>query len=102
MFFTDEGNWYREDGVDIQLRFFVDEHGNCQFVIQTDRMTSDEVVNTISPAGSWYKDEVIVKHECSGASLSFQSSEEIDKFIEMLESVMTSIKQLKSQKSKFR
>ena len=102
MYFTDDGNWYCEEGVDIQLRFFVDEHGNCQFVIQTDRMTSEEAVSTISPVGSWHKDEVAVKHECTGASLSFQSSEEIDKFIESLESVMTSIKQLKSQKSKFR
>lgn len=102
MYFTDGNNWYCEEGVDIQLRFFVDEQGNCQFVIQTDRMTSEEVVSTISPVGSFYKDEVAVKHECSGASLSFQSSEEIDKFIETLESVMSSIKQQKSQKSKFR
>lgn len=102
IYFTDDNNWYCEKGVDMHADFYVDENNSCYLILQSDYMTSKEIVASISPAGSWHRNDVTVGHYCSGASLIFSSSDEITTFIEKLRAADDWKKQHKKQKAKFK
>ena len=98
-FFTSDKRWHRELGIDIQLRFYVDEDGHSYLVLETDYMTSEEEVqhgcsfsNAFSAisgrwALGWSESTTTVTHYCPGASLFFSSGQEIDTFISKLNNV---------------
>lgn len=96
MLFTSEGKWHRENGVNLTARFYVDNTGKCYLVLDTDYMTSEEVVE--HGVSSWgfggrmlglgrTSSETTVTHYCAGASLFFSSEQEIDSFIAMMKAV---------------
>ena len=99
MFFTSNDKWYRENGVDLKCRFLVDEGGNYYLVLDTDFMTSDQVVqhgvsySSAYNAGSgrwstaWARSKTTVTHYCPGASLFFSSEQEVDSFASKLNMV---------------
>lgn len=96
IYFTDGGKWYFEHGVDLECVFLVSFDGSCYMVLQSDYMTSDEVVSHGYTVGSSYNfmsgrwgmgfasATTSVTRYCSGASLTFSSTEEIDMFIKKL------------------
>ena len=95
VYFTENDKWYQEKGVDIKCKFIVSSVGSCHLALQTDYMTSEEVVQhgfSIGSFGSvlgrWnigmgYSKTSVIRY-CGGASLTFSSSEEIDMFIQKL------------------
>ena len=44
LYFTDEGKWYLEHGVDLKCTFMVTQDGTCYLVLQSDDLTSSEAV----------------------------------------------------------
>lgn len=94
MFFTSEGKWYREKGVDLNTRFFINEDGKCYLVLDTDYMTSEEEVEHGVSYGIGFvpfgltmgktSNNIINYYYCPGASLFFSTVEEIDSFIEKI------------------
>lgn len=97
MLFTSEGKWHRENGVNLAARFYVDDTGKCYLVLDTDYMTSDEVVeHGVSSGVGWgfgglmvgrRSNETSITHYCAGASLFFSSEQEIDSFIAKMNAV---------------
>ena len=95
LYFTDGGKWYMENGVDLKCTFMVAQDGACYMVLQSDDLTSEEVVahgysigsfNLLS--GRWgssytYSTTSMIKY-CSGASLTFSSIDEIEMFIQKI------------------
>ena len=96
MYFTENGKWYEEKGVDLKCKFMVSPDGSCYMVLQSDYMTSDEVVAHGYSIGNAYNAKsgrwsmafasstASITRYCSGASLTFSSTEEIDSFIQKL------------------
>ena len=86
IYFTKDNKWNHEDGVDMQALFYVDKDGGCQFILQSDYMTSEEVVGMSSGniGFNWGNTNYSISHYCGGSSLSFTSKEEIDEFINKL------------------
>ena len=94
--------------------FSVDANGKCFLVIQSDRMSSDEVVGESSSIGGssilgtsiagifGSTSEMKVGHYCNGASLTFSSGVEIDNFITKIQNVLDWSKQQKSKSSIFK
>jgi hypothetical protein len=97
MLFTSDGKWHRENGVNLSARFYVDGTGKCYLVLDTDYMTSDEIVEHGASSGVGFgfgnlmvgrsSNETSVTHYCAGASLFFSSEQEIDSFIDKLKRV---------------
>lgn len=99
MYFTSNDKWFRENGVNLKCRFLVDEGGNYFLVLDTDYMTSDQVVqhgvsyssayNATSGrwSTSWARSETTVIHYCPGASLFFSSEQEVNNFAAKLNMV---------------
>lgn len=102
VYFTQDEIWYQEDGVDIKAMFRVDKNGNCILSLETDYMTSEETVahittfgsyNTLIGSTSWIwsggsnRSNIVQDKYCSGASLSFSSSDEVHLFIEKLQKI---------------
>lgn len=114
VFFTDGGKWYRENGVDMKGVFSVNNLGECFLVLQSDNMQSEELVGESSMLGGSYtskfnvgsifgsSSQVTIKHYCSGASLTFRSSNEIDAFIEKLKNVLDWKNKQNSRNKKFK
>lgn len=102
--FSQDGKWYYENGVDISVKFYVDANGKALCIIETDYMTSQEVVahsysmsasfTPLSPNPAWgftvgnSQSKVTVEKYCSGASLPFSSEDEIDMFVEKIEKII--------------
>lgn len=96
LYFTVNGKWYMEKGVDLKCKFMVSSDGSCYMVLQSDYMTSDEVVAHGYSIGGGYDfmsgrwgmaygySSTSVTRYCSGASLTFSSPEEINMFIQKL------------------
>lgn len=96
LYFTDNGKWYHETGVDLKCKFIVSSDGSCHMVLQSDYMTDGEVVEysysvgTVRnyASGRWgmgfASSTTSVTKYCSGASLDFSSPEEVDMFIQKL------------------
>jgi len=91
LYFTQNDRWYSEHGVDMQFTFYVDDEGNCYMLLESDYMTSEEVVAYSSARYSTLgtmTSSTIVKHYCSGAYLVFTTEEEIDQFAAKLDKVI--------------
>lgn len=91
LYFTQNGKWYSEHGVDMQFTFYVDDEGNCYMLLESDYMTSEEVVAYSSARYSTLgtmTSSTVVKHYCSGAFLIFTTEEEIDQFAAKLDKVI--------------
>lgn len=96
MYFTVNGKWYTEKGVDLKCKFMVSCEGACYMVLQSDYMTSDEVVAHGYSIGSAFNflsgrwgmvfasSNTSISRYCSGASLTFSSPEEIEMFIQKI------------------
>ena len=96
LYFTDEGKWYLQKGVDLKCKFIVSSDGSCFMVLQSDAMTSNEVVAHGYSVGSAFSflsgrwglafgsSTTSIIRYCPGASLVFSSSEEIDMFIQKI------------------
>jgi len=95
IYFTQDGKWYSERGVDMQAFFYVDRSGDCYIVLESDYMTSKAVVAESSSfsysmsggailgfGGS--SGRVVAEKYCSGSSLVFSSEKEIEDFIDAL------------------
>ena len=114
IYFTEGGKWFREKGVDIKGVFSVNNRGECFLVLQSDNMQSEELVGESSMLGGSYtpkfnvgsifgsSSQVTIKHYCSGASLTFRSSNEIDAFIEKLKNVLAWKNKQNSKNKKFK
>ena len=103
LFFTNEGKWFYENGVDMKYIFFVDSHGNSYLIIESDYMTSEEMVastSSFSFSGAYNsylgslglgvgfsKGNISIERYCGGASLTFSTIAEIDEFIRKLRNV---------------
>ena len=102
VYFTQDGKWYKESGVDIRAMFRVDKQGMCLLSIETDYMTSEENVARTTTYGSYasligsnqwiwgglYGSGKITQEKyCGGASLTFSSIEEVEIFIKKLKDV---------------
>ena len=102
LYFTDNGKWYTDKYVSMWFTFYVDEDGNSYLILESDAMTSEEVVAHSSSSGvslvgllsgnplvgfGSSKHSTIINRACSGASLVFSSEEEIDDFIQKVENV---------------
>lgn len=103
LYFTENGKWYSETGVDMWFTFYVNKDGICYLILESDYMTSDEVVAHSSSLGFSFagyfagrpimgisptNSTVTIGRYCSGASLTFSSEEEIDAFIEKIDKVV--------------
>ena len=100
IYFSQKDTWYSEKGVDIKTTFYVSRTGKCYLILESDYMTSEEVVAQSSAYSLSYTGnlqnfavssgygEVVVERYCPGASLMFSSSTEIDDFIAKLRSVV--------------
>lgn len=103
LYFTQEDKWYFERGVDMQAVFFVDSEGACQFILQSDYMTSKELAAQASSIGLSYsgllnrggvlglsgsQSQITIGRYCGGSSLTFSSIEEINTFIKKLQSAV--------------
>lgn len=99
LYFTDNGKWYNESGVDMKYTFFVDHSGYCYMIIESDYMTSTETLSESYSFSSAYnsylqklslgfsKSQVTIERYCGGASLTFSNSTEIDEFINKLRKI---------------
>lgn len=102
LYFTDNGRWYSDKYVKMWFTFYVDEDGNSYLILESDVMSSEEVVAHSSSSGvslvgllsgnplvgfGSSKHKTIINRACSGASLVFSSEEEIDVFIQKVENV---------------
>lgn len=93
MLFTSDGIWRRENGVNITARLYVDNAGKCFMVLDTDYMTSEEVVEgSVYSTGFYFSgikvsQETTITHYCPGASLFFSSEQEINLFINKMNKV---------------
>lgn len=103
IYFTEEGRWFSETGVDMWFSFFVNSKGQCYLLLESDYMTSDEVVAHSSSIGYSFaglltnnplmgigssSSTTTVERYCSGASLMFASEDEIDNFIKKIDQVI--------------
>lgn len=99
-YFTNNGQWYSESGVDIAAYFNVDINGECTLHIQSDVMNDGDVVSqasslgiNISPNGfiSFGREssDIIAHKHSDGARLVFKDAEEIDTFINCAEHIIT-------------
>lgn len=103
IYFTQEGKWYFEKGVDMHAIFFVDADGECQFILESDYMTSSELAAQstsvgLSFAGSLLRGGILgisggetkytVGRYCGGSSLTFKNVDEIKEFIKKLNSAI--------------
>lgn len=99
VFFTDNGKWYHEKGLNVWAKFYVDENANCFLIIETDYMSADEVVSTnistgwgysMAFGGGWRashgKTEVL--RSAGGATITFASVAEIDQCISQLQKAL--------------
>lgn len=102
LYFTENGKWYSDKYVKMWFTFYVDGDCNSYFIFESDAMWSGEVVahsilsgvsfvglisgNPIVGIGS-SSSSTVINRSCSGASLVFSSEEEIDTFIQKVESV---------------
>ena len=98
IYFTQDEKWYCEKGVDMTVLFSVNANKQAFCVIESDYMTSTEVVGHSSSIGismlipftntAWglssNSTEIVVGKYCDGASLTFSSEKEIDTFIQKL------------------
>ncbi len=96
IYFTVDDKWHKENGVDLKCKFLATADGNCLLLLQTDYMTSTEVVSHSYSVGRAYNlmsgrwslsfssNEISITRYCSGASLMFSSTEEIDYFANKL------------------
>lgn len=91
IYFTQNGKWYLDNSVDMWFTFYIDNDGNCYMLLESDYMTSEEVVAyssaRYSTLGSM-NSSTIVNHYCSGCYLVFSTEEEIDLFIAKLNKVV--------------
>lgn len=90
IFFFQNNKWFFEEGVDMRSLFFVDDIGNCHFILQSDYMTSQETIAetssriltfTTTLLGGYSNSQLSLARYCSGSSLTFNSKDEIDEFI---------------------
>lgn len=103
LYFTENGKWYSERGVDMWFTFYVNKDGLCFLILESDDMTSNEIVSHTSSIGVSFagyfsqhplmgigtsSNTVTIERYCSGASLTFSSEEEIDDFIQKIENVV--------------
>lgn len=100
IFFSHDGKWYSESGVDIHTTFFINRNGDCYLILESDYMSSTEVVSASIGLAMSYTDNfdnlslatsgstVYEWKYCPGASLMFSTSSEIDEFIESLRRVV--------------
>ena len=114
IYFTDKGKWFREKGVDMNTLMSIDNYGNCYLTLQSDYMQCEEAVGETSMVGGSYAPQVnvgsifgsssqmVVKHTCQGASLTFNSSSQIDSFIDCLLKVSDWKNKNNSQNNKFK
>lgn len=96
LYFTDEGKWFLQKGVDLKCKFIVSSEGLCYMVLQSESMTSNEVVAHSYSVGNAFNflsgrwgvafgsSTTSIIRYCAGASLVFSSPEEIDMFIQKL------------------
>ena len=94
--------------------FSVNNIGECFLVLQSDNMQSEELVGESSMLGGSYtpkfnvgsifgsSSQVTITHYCSGASLTFRSSDEIDAFVDKLRNVLAWKDRQNSRNKKFR
>ncbi len=99
IYFTQEGKWYYESGVDMCAMFFVDAEGECHFILESDYMTSKELAAVSSSVGLSYagsllhgvhaigssESQITIGRYCAGSYLSFKSVDEIKEFIKKLQ-----------------
>ena len=114
IYFTDNGKWFRETGVDMKTVMSVDNVGNCYLVLQSDDMQSEESVGETSVVGGsstpkfnvgsifGSSSQMVVKHTSQGASIKFNSSSQIDSFIVCLLKVLDWKNKNNSQDKKFK
>lgn len=114
VYFTVDGKWYLENGVDMKCKFMVSQDGTCYLVLQSDYLTSSEVVAHGYSIGNAYNflsgrwglafasSTTSITRYCSGASLTFSSSEEIEMFIQKLYDAKEWKKRNKEQGKLFR
>ena len=103
LYFTENGKWFWERGVDMWFTFYVNQEGACFLILESDYMTSDEVVSHSSSIGVSFtgyfsknplmgvgtsRSTLTVERYCSGASLTFSSEEEIDNFLQKIDNVI--------------
>ena len=103
IYFTQEGKWYYEKGVDMCAKFFVDEDGGCHFILESDYMTSSELAGkasslSLSYSGSLLRGGIVgmsnaetqisIGRYCGGSSLMFKTSDEIKNFIGKLKAAV--------------
>lgn len=114
IFFMADGNWYHEKGVNVWAKFYVDGNGDCFLIIETDKMSTDEVVSkTLS--GGWSnsllggnmhygssKSKTEVQRNSAGASIVFASVEEIDECISKLQKAIEWKKEREKMQKMFR
>lgn len=91
LYFTQDGKWYSQKGVDLKATFFANAKGEAFCVIETNQLTSIEVVGhsyTIGQAKDGFHSDNLIwdlgeprmmeDKYCNGASLYFSSENEID------------------------
>ena len=98
MFFTSDGKWFKEKGVDLHTRFYVDDEGKCFLVLDTDYLTSEEEVEHGVSYGIGIgfgglgigksSMNLLYHYYCPGASLFFSSEDEIDFFVEKIKNAV--------------
>lgn len=111
IYFTKEGQWHSEKGVDMHADFFMDENGKCFFILQSDYMTSTNTIAESSVFGfsniggllsfSGAYSSISVSHYCNGALLIFESEEEINSLINMMRKALKWKKEQKSSSNIF-
>lgn len=113
IFFTEKQTWYHEKGVNVWLRFFVDDNGECFFIMETDYMSTDEVVSKNLSTGWGYSfawgggwgggtTKTEIQRYNSGAHLTFSSTDEIEQFLEKLQKAVEWSKKSKEANRLFR
>lgn len=99
IYFTQEGKWYYESGVDMCAKFYVDIDGECHFILESDYMTSKELAAQSSSIGLSFagsllhgvhaigssESQITIGRYCAGSYLSFKSVDEIKEFIKKLQ-----------------
>lgn len=99
IYFTQEGKWYYESGVDMCAKFYVDIDGECHFILESDYMTSKELAAQSSSIGLSFagsllhgvlgigssESEITIGRYCAGSYLSFKTVDEINEFIKKLQ-----------------
>lgn len=99
IYFTQEGKWYYESGVDMCAKFYVDIDGECHFILESDYMTSKELAAQSSSVGLSFagsllhgvlgigssESEITIGRYCAGSYLSFKTVDEIKGFIKKLQ-----------------